>query len=170
MLTLCKLNIIQHRAMNQQTILLLSILIAFNHTYLLGNNDSTFVMAEDEVSTEVSMNLEIDGTIKLYSVFKDDIYEKTEKSVPIKNEKFLKWVLNSDKDFYINFGDETELITPSNFKRLAKKYFSSSPLLVERIGKRGFRYKNLPSMIIFYNKAIAKEGGLTKNDVIKNNL
>ena len=150
--------------MSKQIIFLLSMAIAFNHTSLLGNNDSTLVKpAKDKAPAEVSMNLEIDGTIKLYSTLKEDIYEETEETAPIKDEGFINWVLNPDKDFYIGFGEEVEAITPTNFKRLAKKYFSSSPELAKRIGKRGFRYKNLPSMIIFFNK-----GGLTKDDIKDN--
>ena len=139
--------------MNQKIIFLLSIATIFNQISLLVNNDSTLITTvEDNAPVGASMNLEIDGIIKLYSIFKEDIYEETEKSISIKNESFIKWVLNSDKDFYIGSEDETEAITPSNFKRLAKKYFSNSPELVKRIGKRGFRYKNLPSMIMFFNK------------------
>ena len=169
MLTLRKLNVteLKYRVMNQKIIFLLSIAIILNQTSLLGNNDSIVITTvEDEKPLDVSMNLEINGTIKLYSVLKEDIYEETEKSTSIKDEQFIKWVLNPDKDFYIGVGEEAEAITPGNFKRLAKKYFSDSPELVERIGKRGFRYRNLPSMIIFFNKMVAKEGGLTKNDII----
>ncbi len=157
--------------MNLKIILLLSITIILSQTTLLGNEDSIIVTTiEDEKILEISMDLEINGTIKLYSVLKEDIYEETEKSTPIKDEKFIKWVLNPDKDFYIGIGQEAEAITPGNFKRLAKKYFSNSPELVERIGKRGFRYRNLPSMIIFFNKMMAKEGGLTKNDIITSHV
>ena len=153
--------------MNKQIIFLLSIAILFNNTSLIGNNDSTLVTTiKDKRVLGTSMNLEIDGTIKLYSTLKEDIYEETEKSTPVKDEKFITWVLNPDKDFYIGFGDKAEAITPTNFKRLAKKYFSASPELVNRVGKRGFRYKNLPSMIMFFNKMAAQEGGLTKEDIM----
>jgi hypothetical protein len=152
--------------MNQKIILILTI-VTLNSVFLLGNNDSILVTTiESQTSIDVSMSLEIEGTIKLYSTLKEDIYEETEKSTSIKDEKFIKWVLNPDKDFYIGNDDETDAITPSNFRRLAKKYFSDSPELVARIGKRGFRYKNLPAMIIYHNKMTAKEGGLTKTDIM----
>ncbi len=153
--------------MNQKTILLLSIAIIINHASLLGNNDSLLIDTSiDEKPVEVAMNLEIDGAVKLYSALKEDIYEETEKMFSTKNEKFLKWILNADKNFYIGIGDKAELITLNNYKRLAKKYFSATPELVKRIGKRGFRYKNLPSMILYFNKMTANEGGLTKADIL----
>ncbi|MEM6319901.1 MAG: hypothetical protein AAF960_19675 [Bacteroidota bacterium] len=64
----------------------------------------------------------------------------------------------------------SELITPANFRKLAKKYFADTPELSKRIGKRGFRYENLPFMILYHNKSIKKGNPLTIADVKQWNL
>lgn len=151
--------------MNQKILLLLAASILSNLT-LLGNNDTISLKKVDKEPVKVSMDLEINGAIKLYSVLKDNSEESTEIIYTTSDDAFINWVLHPDKDFYISDGSEIEMITPSNFKRMAKKYFAANPKLVERIGKRGFRYKNLPSMIMYYNKMMAKEGGLTKEDIL----
>lgn len=153
--------------MNQKIILLLSAIFIFSNVTLSGNNDSTLIITINEETVKVEMDLEINGIMKLYSVLKADVDE--EKIIEYATNDvtiFTNWVLNPDRDFYISIGNNTEIITPSNFKRLAKKYFTATPELAQKIGKRGFRYKNLPSMILYYNKAMANQGGLTKQDVI----
>ena len=140
--------------------------ILFTQINLFANDSVLVRTIQDNESINVSMDLEIDGTIKLYSVLNDKTEVQTETYEAVEAEAFTNWVLHPDKDFYIGIGSEAEAITPSNYKRLAKKYFETTPELTERIGKRGFRYKNLPSMILYYNKMTDKKGGLTKDDII----
>jgi len=151
--------------MNQKIIFLSLISIFLIQNTLLSSNDPILVTTKKEDKlVKVSMNLEIEGAVKLYSVLKKDIVE--EDGVSAKEVTLTNWVLHPNKDFYIGAGAEAEMITPLNFKRLAKKYFTAIPELTKKIGKRGFRYKNLPSMILFYNKMMTNQGGLTKEDVM----
>ena len=39
-----------------------------------------------------------------------------------------------------------------NFKSVLRKKMSNYPVLVERLGKRGFRYHNLPAIVELYNQ------------------
>lgn len=155
--------------MNQKIIFLLSAASIFSNISLSANSDSIMIITiNNNEPLGVPMNLEINGTIKLYSVLKSNADEKTEILQVTSDVDFINWVLNPDKDFYIGSNDkEAEIITPSNFKRLAKEYFAAIPELADNVGKRGFRYKNLPSMILFYNKMMTKEEGLTKEDILK---
>ena len=137
-----------------------------SHLTLLGNNDTTLFREVDKEPLKVNMDLEINGAISLYSVLKDDAEESQDIVQATSDDAIINWVLHPNKDFYISDGNKVEMITPSNFRRMAKKYFADSPELVEMIGKRGFRYKNLPSMIIYYNKMKMNEGGLTKEDIM----
>lgn len=42
-------------------------------------------------------------------------------------------------------------ITPGNYKKKIKKYLPNAPALHKRLGRPGFRFDNLSSMIKFYN-------------------
>ena len=83
-----------------------------------------------------------------------------------KEDAFSNLILHPYKHFYIGTGKDVELITASNYKQLVKKYFKDSPELVNRLGKRGFRFKNVPSMILYHNKKMANGSLLTKEDII----
>ena len=147
--------------MSQKIIFFLTIGILFISSKLFGNNNPVLVTTiADNKSIEVSMDLEINGTIKLYSILTEEIelinikteIRPSENSITLNN-----LVLHPDKDFYIGFGNKVEAITPGNYKKLIKKYFIAVPELVQRVGKRGFRYKNVPSMILHYNKVSSKK-------------
>ena len=160
--------------MNQKITFFLTIGIVFISSNLFGNNDPVLVTTiEDNKPIEVSMDLELNGAIKLFSILKEEvelINVETE-ILPSENTITLNnLVLHPDKDFYIGFGSKVEVVTPGNYKKLVKKYFTAAPELVHRVGKRGFRYKNLPSMILYYNKTVAKEESLTKEEMVANDL
>jgi len=112
------------------------------------------------------MNIEINGVIKLYSILKEDIeLIDTEIVIEENKEETNEWYLAYNRDYYIGYSDTNlEAITPSNFKRIAKKYFASAPELAASIGKRGFRYKNLPAIILYFNKQITEGKALIKED------
>ena len=167
MLTLCKLKI-NHSStnnMNNKISYFLSIII-FTPIALFANKTPMLVTTLQGANLEeVSMNLEIDGAIKLYSVVNEDD-EGKEIIHTRKENAFTNWVLHPYKYFYIGTGSETEMITLANYKRLVKKYFTATPELIKLLGKRGFRYKNLPSMILYHNKKVTDGSGLTKEDII----
>ena len=48
--------------------------------------------------------------------------------------------------------EEIEEIRPENYRILIEKYLVNAPELHEKLGRLGFRYENVPSMIIFYNR------------------
>lgn len=159
--------------MNHKIISILVISILFSIGNLWSTNNPIIVTTiANEKTVEIAMHLEIDGAVKLYSVLKEEatLIDAEAEVVPTTNKvNFINWVLHPNKDFYIGFGDNVEAITPGNFKKLVKKYFVNAPELTQRIGKRGFRYKNLPSMILYYNKVVNKEEALTKKDLVVSN-
>lgn len=127
---------------------------------------NTEIVLEADRPMEVSMTVEINGAIKLYSVLKEEIeLIDTEIIEEADKENTNNWHLAYNRDYFIGYNDaKVEAITPSNFKRIAKKYFENIPGLTASIGKRGFRYKNLPTIIAYYNKQIIEGKTLTKAD------
>ena len=53
--------------------------------------------------------------------------------------------------FFLGVGGEVVEITPTNYKKKIKKYLPNAPALHKRLGRSGFRFENLSSMIKFYN-------------------
>lgn len=45
-----------------------------------------------------------------------------------------------------------EPITKSNYKKILRSYFYDAPDLLGQLGKKGYRFKDLPKWIEFYNK------------------
>ena len=127
---------------------------------------NTEVVMEAEGVIEVSMTVEMNGAIKLYSVLKEEIeLIDTEAIEETQGKSTNNWHLAYNRDYFIGFDNaKAEAITPSNFKRIAKKYFANIPGLAASIGKKGFRYKNLPTIIAYYNKQMIQGETLTKQD------
>ena len=48
--------------------------------------------------------------------------------------------------------EEIESIGPLNYRELIKKYMSDASELHRKLGRKGFRYENIPSMILYYNR------------------
>ena len=143
--------------------------IVLTNVNLLGNNGLVSLLSTDNKEPIVAaehMDMEINGVIQLYSVLKEEIELIDMELMSNRLEKEAKdWTLVYNRDYFIGYDKvNIEAITPSNFKRIAKKYFSDLPELSGIIGKKGFRYKNLPTIILFYNKRITKQGALTKRD------
>ena len=152
----------------KQIILLVTAIILINSN-LIGNttlNTDGTIYYKKSISAKENMNLEIDGTIQLYSLLKEDIELIDTEAIPNVNRTVTsEFTLAYNRDYFIGFGDDkVEAITPMNFKKVANKYFSDVPELAEMLGKTGFRYKNLPTIILFYNKKITENKGLTKED------
>lgn len=141
--------------------LLIIIVFALTSTQLLGNNDPIVVtVLDNNKPADVVLIQEIDGPLKLYSTFTE-----IKKIVQLSDEIFRDNGLTLKKQYYLGKGETVELITPGNFKKIARKYFTEFPELYQKIGKRGFRYENLPFMIMYHNKQVDKGSPLTKEDV-----
>lgn len=133
---------------------------------LIGNNDPVVSGTEDVKPMEEYMTIEINGSIELYSVLKEEV-ELIDTELMEEGHKATtsNWQLAYNRDYFIGHrGTKVEAITPSNFKKIAKKYFANVPVLAASIGKRGFRYKNLPTIIMYYNKQITQGKALNKED------
>ncbi|GEM_PF-3248459 len=150
----------------KQKIILLLVAITLLNGQLIGNNERVIPSIETNNLMEVAMNIEINGAIKLYSVLKEEIeLINTEIIEGVPKKSTNNWHLAYNRDYFIGYSDtKVEAITPSNFKRIAKKYFANIPGLAASIGKRGFRYKNLPTIILYYNKHIIQGKAITKTD------
>lgn len=133
---------------------------------LIGNNNPVVPTVEESAFVGPTMTTEISGAVQLYSVLKEEIELINTEAIPgMDNKNNIDWHLAYNRDYFIGFSaDKVEAITPSNFKRIAKKYFASTPELVGSIGKKGFRYKNLPTIILYYNNQVTQGKSITKKD------
>ncbi|MEM1122972.1 MAG: hypothetical protein AAGJ18_21185 [Bacteroidota bacterium] len=66
------------------------------------------------------------------------------------HDPFLTDEPDSLAQFYLGY-ELVERVGEYNFERIIKKSMSDAPLILENLGKRGFRYENLPSMVYYYN-------------------
>ena len=103
---------------------------------------------------------EITGPVQLFSANR-----QVEKTVQINATTTRRIIVETYKDYYIGSRHRVELITEGNYKAMIHKYLKETPEVLERLGKRGFRYENLPFMILFHNKKLTKGSPLTKADV-----
>lgn len=151
--------------MKHKIIVLLAVTTLMNGALIGNNNPVPPSAVADRLMSEL-MTVEIAGAVQLYSVLKEEIeLIDTETIQEIDKEATNDWHLAYNRDYFIGFStDKVEAITPTNFKRIAKKYFANTPELAASIGKRGFRYKNLPTIISYYNNQITQGKALTKAD------
>lgn len=150
----------------KQKIILFLVVITLMSGALMGSNELTGPSVDENKLIENSMIVEINGAVQLYSVLKEDIeLINTEIIQEAHKESTNNWHLAYNRDYFIGYSNaKMEAITPSNFKRIAKKYFANIPVLAASIGKRGFRYKNLPTIILYYNKQVIQGKAVTKED------
>ena len=124
------------------------LLCLFFGTTILANNEPVMVLKVIGNEKEaVYMYQAVDGPIELF-------FESTEVTEYGRNSEngFFAVATKRVNLFYIGTGKEVERINPGNYKRLIQKYLPNAPELHKRIGKRGFRFENLPSMVLYYNK------------------
>lgn len=97
--------------------------------------DNGFVKAEHKVK----------GPLNLYvhSFLKQDFIETGLRTVATGMVKAERFFLGAE-------GDVVE-ITPANYKKKIKQYLPNAPALHKRLGRPGFRFENLSSMVKFYN-------------------
>lgn len=142
-------------------------ILFFSFGILLGTNNPTFLKKIKNSKETKLLLLEIDGPIQLFSKITD-----TYEIVEVNENSFREISTGVVKEYYIGTDKEevVEFVIPANFKKVAKKYFADTPELAKRIGKRGFRYENLPFMILYHNKLVDKGETLTAADVKQWNL
>ena len=61
------------------------------------------------------------------------------------------------KRYFLGVDGKIVEVSPSNFKRAVKQYLPNAKYLHKRLGKVGFRFENLASMIKFYNNFRVKQ-------------
>ncbi len=129
-------------------------------TSLVGNENPVFVMKkEGENKIATLMYQTVDGPVKLFYEPADVIVFEDRSTTITTLEANL---------FYIGTSNEVEQINSGNYKRMVKKYLPNAHELHKRLGKRGFRFENLPSMILYYNKNILeKNQPITKTEIEK---
>ena len=143
--------------------ILLGIGILFFSFGILSSTNNPVILKKTKNSKELTLLLlEIDGPIQLFSKVTD-----TYEIVEVNENSFREISTGVIKEYYIGTDKEevVEYVIPANFKKVAKEYFADTPELAKRIGKRGFRYENLPFMILYHNKLVGKGETLTVADV-----
>ena len=61
------------------------------------------------------------------------------------------------KRYFIKFRDRMEKLTPYNYKKVLRRCLPNAPDLHRRLGKPGFRYENVPSIIRYFNEFLVPE-------------
>jgi len=153
---------IQHliKMKNKRNIITLLLCLVFGTISLAHNEPILVTKVIGEEKEMVFMNKVVDESISLY-------YETT----PIteyswtKKDGFIASTIKEIEVFYIGIGTKVEHINTGNFKRLLEKYLPNAQGLHKRIRKKGFKFENLPSIILFYNKQKNGESSpLTKKE------
>ena len=62
-----------------------------------------------------------------------------------------------EQRFFLGVNGEVVEITSGNYKKMIKRHLPNAKYLHKRLGKVGFRYQNLSSMVEFYNNFRAKQ-------------
>lgn len=129
---------------------------------LSANTDPVAVMKNENNKQKAAVMYQaVDGLVKLF-------YEPTEiiEYEDISEEGSLNLTAHNVDLYYIGTDLEVEAITVNNYKRLVKQYLPNATELHRRLGKRGFRFENLPSMVLYYNKRVnGKATPLTKSEI-----
>lgn len=59
--------------------------------------------------------------------------------------------------YFLGVNGEVVEINSSNYKKMIKRYLPNAKHLHKRLGKVGFRFQNISSMVEFYNNFRAKQ-------------
>ncbi|MEO1262759.1 MAG: hypothetical protein AAFZ15_28385 [Bacteroidota bacterium] len=89
-------------------------------------------------------------------------------SLYMSSERQLKFTSSSESpiiekekstQIWLQFADEQPFkIYRLNFKSVLRRKMANYPVLVERLGKRGFKYNNLPAIVDLYNQLDKQKG------------
>ena len=145
---------------------LLIFCLLFGTTIFANNTEPIMVLKiVGEEKKMAYMYQTVDGPVKLFFET-NEVVEYQRNSI----DGFFAVGTRKVNYFYIGTGtgNEVERISSGNFRRLVRKYLPDATDLHKRIGKRGFRFENLPSMILYYNKHISENPTpLTKQEIAK---
>ena len=118
-----------------------------------ANNEPVVVMKTNGEKEEVAnMYPIVEGAVKLFYE-PDDIVVFDDRDEQ-ENTTIATLKVNL---FYIGTSKQVEQINSGNYKRLVKKYLPHAYDLHQRLGKRGFRFENLPSMLLYYNRKVNRK-------------
>ncbi|MCB9050515.1 MAG: hypothetical protein H6556_13895 [Lewinellaceae bacterium] len=108
-----------------------------------GVSDSISKVAID--GNEIVLEKVIEGEVALYrQAYQDeDLFETLGILSPAYETKYHYFIGNSEG---------IEAIDGGNYKELIPQYLKNALELHSRLGRSGFRFKNLPSMILYYNR------------------
>ncbi len=97
------------------------------------------------------VELLVPGHIKLYreAVSADNFVAVDNRTVITQDQIAYRYWIGTDR---------IEPIDRLNYRPLIKSYMPEAKTLHKRLGKYGFRFENLPSMIVYYNQFYAGDG------------
>ena len=89
----------------------------------------------------------VDGPIKLYAC---SFYERQLPAFGGPGPVVVQ--VERVERYFLAIADQFIEVHPHRYKKIIKEYLPHAPALHKRLGKPGFRYENMPSMIQFYNR------------------
>lgn len=123
---------------------------------LLGNSDLIFPNNNNDPVTIKYQENEIEVTPLVSGAFKLFLHHETKL---VKGPQYRKSKTVLVRRYYLKFNDQVEKITPYNYKKIIATHLSNAPDLHQKLGKPGFRYENIPSMVNYYNQFKISELG-----------
>lgn len=111
---------------------------------------SDFILKVIIDGNEIVLKKVIEGEAALYrQAYQDeDLFETLGILSPVYETKYC---------YFIGNDEGIEAIYSGNYKELIPQYLKNAPELYSRLGRNGFRFENLPSMIIYYNRFKAEQ-------------
>lgn len=122
-------------------LLLLSTLVGANNDLVMIRVENNLLKAEHVVKGPLNLYV--------YSYLKAETIETGLRTVAAG--------VSEAKRFFLGVEGKIVEISPSNFKKTIKQYLPNAKYLHKRLGKVGFRFENLASMIKFYNNFRVKQ-------------
>jgi hypothetical protein len=126
---------------NKAFIILLGLIIGFSL-----NSFSNPVVKKTTKGKQLLMDIVLEGSIDLFSI-ESEVLKSTIPEDPMEDyfeTKITLYVCN------IN-GDEVTKLTSSNYKKVLSAYCDGKTELLEKIGKKGYRFNDIQKIIQEYN-------------------
>jgi len=119
--------------------------ILYNHVQI---NDGIVKIHYNGV--EIQARQLVKGQLNLYVSHRSELKRVTG---PLYRKRKTVFV----KRYFIKYQKQVEKVSPYNYKRVLKKYLHRAQELHTRLGKLGFRYGNIPSIVRYYNQFVVPE-------------
>ena len=124
---------------------ILPLLLLFAHQTQATNNplDTLLSQVDEQI---IKAKKVVEGGISLYecTIVIDPLSGRDTNGIAIEPE--------FAKRFFVLIKGEFISLKPGNYKKFIRHYLPEARDLHRKLGKRGFRYKNVPQMIQFYNQ------------------